>query len=280
MNLKIENDGSFVTVTNIDNGAVVKKFNCPVDVDYYDNDCCGAAIPYFKINGYQINASDLKDISGISTISPTYKATLMNELMCACVSGGGSASLVTPDLLESLIETSGGGIVCLSSNTARKGTLEIIRLEDGTIDKYVWHELGGAGAIIESTTSGDFTVCPKVQVEFEVCKPYTFDMSNGETLCFADIVSILAADGITTTTKDIVGFEFVLKPVSGDAVSGTQATTSDATSTGAQGNRNLDGGGHHTILPQRLPDNNFYRLGDQCFTVAAGSVAVLSIQYI
>lgn len=207
MNFKIENSGNFVVLTNLDTGKIEKKFNCPIEVDYYDNDCCGVPEPYFLINkNYQISAGHLAEINGISTLSASYKAELMNELMCGC-------------------------------------------------------------------DSDTVTV-------FEICKPYTIDIVGAKKMCFSDIVAELAANGVTTTAADIVGFDFDLKPINGEAVSGILATTSDATSAGAQGNRNLDGGGSHQIQPQRLPDNTFYRLGDQCFTVADGSVAVLSVSYI
>lgn len=170
MNFNIENVDSFVVVTDIETGKEVKRFNCPVIVECFDADCCGNAAPYFKLNGYIIDSSDISQINGEPASLYGGQKAKLNAIMadCECCGGGEGGTVtnpVTPELLESLIETSGAGVLCLASKPSRKGTVEIIRLEDGTLDKYVWHEIGGLGAVLETASLTDYVICPNEAVE-------------------------------------------------------------------------------------------------------------------
>jgi len=230
--------------------------------------------------------------AGTDTSFATFALWLadVQEKLAACcnavgaVAAAGNANIANQETQIEVLEeirdlersevTSMGCYQLIADNTIR-GELVAVYNEDKTFDRYDLHTAAG----VQVVAIADVEKCVDEVID-ESCKTFVFDIKDNETVCFTEIVAKLAAAGITTTVNDIVGFDFDLKPLRGDAIGGYKATTSQATSTGGQGDRDLDGGGSFKVNPTQKINGAFNRLSNQCFTAAAGSVAVLSINYI
>lgn len=149
----------------------------------------------------------------------------------------------------------------------KKVVIQFCKLQDGKVEM---KDLD-SGAVLADLSAYTLDCI----ATFEKCFSFTQTIQDGET---TDLTAVLAAFG---SGLGIAGFDFDLKPIGGDGRSGYVSTTSNATSAGPHGDRNLDGGGSHKIDPERLPDNTYNRLDlSQTFSVDAGSVALLSVSII
>lgn len=196
-----------------------------------------------------------------------------NRIETSLTAIGGEAAIIPPIINQ--IETTSYKAY-YQSDCSKPMLVELIRNEDGTFDRYVAHLMDGTGTVIDPLLATDIGDCEKVET-FEKCFPFTYTIQNGDTKTLADLMALAGVSGAI----GVGGFDFDLKPIDGDGSAGFVASTSQATSNGTHGFRDLDGGGSFQIKSDRLPDGTINQLNlSQSFSTFSGSVATILIDII
>ena len=155
--------------------------------------------------------------------------------------------------------------------------VEIIRAEDGTFIKYVGHMMDETGNVIDPLPAPSIGDCIAPAETFERCFPFSYTIQDGDSKTLSDLMILSGVSGAI----GVGGFDYDLKPIDGDGTGGFVATTSQATSSGAHGFRDLDGGGSFQIQPDRLPDGTINQLDlGQTFSTVSGTVTTILISII
>jgi len=124
--------------------------------------------------------------------------------------------------------------------------------------------------------------CGATDLEDEQLYAYNYELPSGVSKTLGDIMSEIGAI-VGKTFIGVAAVDHDLKPLQGDSVIGTQATTSDSDEDGAHGKRDLDGGGSSQLGLEKYSDKpRIYRKHDlgQTYTAAIGSVAILKLELI